>query len=208
MASNKRVAIRNHSAEANLFARRTFFAFLGVIALLLILFSNIYDLEITSYEKYQTRSNSNRIKLLPVAPNRGLIYDRNGVLLAENKPVYSLEIIAEQTTDLKKHIIEISNLLEISEEKQQKLFKALKSKRRFKPIELHSRLSAQQVALFSVNQHRFPGFFIDARLKRYYPFGDLTTHSLGYVARINRKDSIRLTEQGLAEDYAATRNID
>ena len=207
MASNKRVAIRNHSAEANLFARRTFFAFLGVIALLLILFSNIYDLEITSYEKYQTRSNSNRIKLLPVAPNRGLIYDRNGVLLAENKPVYSLEIIAEQTTDLKKHIIEISNLLEISEEKQQKLFKALKSKRRFKPIELHSRLSAQQVALFSVNQHRFPGFFIDARLKRYYPFGDLTTHSLGYVARINRKDSIRLTEQGLAEDYAATRNI-
>ncbi|MBA6305086.1 penicillin-binding protein 2 [Colwellia sp. MB02u-14] len=207
MASNKRVAIRNHSAEANLFARRTFIAFVGILVLLLILFSNIYDLEINSYEKYQTRSNSNRIKLLPVAPNRGIIYDRNGVLLADNKPVYSLEIIAEQTTDLKKHIAEISELLDISEEKQQKLFKALKSKRRFKPIELHSRLSAQQVALFSVNQHRFPGFFIDARLKRYYPFGDLTTHSLGYVARINRKDSIRLDEQNLAEDYAATRNI-
>jgi len=207
VASNKRVAIRNHSAEANLFARRTFIAFVGVIVLLLILFSNIYDLEINSYEKYQTRSNSNRIKLLPVAPNRGLIYDRNGVLLAENKPVYSLEIIAEQTTDLEKHIVEISDLLDISEEKQKKLFKALKSKRRFKPIELHSRLSAQQVALFSVNQHRFPGFFIDARLKRYYPFGDLTTHSLGYVARINRKDSISLAEKNLSEDYAATRNI-
>ncbi|MFT6900834.1 MAG: penicillin-binding protein 2 [Colwellia sp.] len=207
MASNKRVAIRNHSAEANLFARRTFIAFVGMLVLLLILFSNIYDLEINSYEKYQTRSNSNRIKLLPVAPNRGIIYDRNGVLLADNKPVYSLEVIAEQTTDLKKHIAEVSELLDISEEKQQKLFKALKSKRRFKPVELHSRLSAQQVALFSVNQHRFPGFFIDARLKRYYPFGDLTTHSLGYVARINRKDSIRLDEQNLAEDYAATRNI-
>jgi penicillin-binding protein 2 len=207
MASNKRVAIRNHSAEANLFARRTFIAFVGILVLLLILFSNIYDLEINSYEKYQTRSNSNRIKLLPVAPNRGLIYDRNGVLLADNKPVYSLEIIAEQTTELEKHIAEVSELLDISEEKQQKLFKALKSKRRFKPVELHSRLSAQQVALFSVNQHRFPGFFIDARLKRYYPFGDLTTHSLGYVARINSKDSIRLDEQNLAEDYAATRNI-
>jgi penicillin-binding protein 2 len=207
VASNKRVAIRNHSAEANLFARRTFIAFIGVMVLLLILFSNIYDLEVNSYEKYQTRSNSNRIKLLPVAPNRGLIYDRNGVLLAENKPVYSLEVIAEQATDLKKHIVEISELLEISGEKQQKLFKALKSKRRFKPIELHSRLSAQQVALFSVNQHRFPGFFIDARLKRHYPFGDLTTHSLGYVARINNRDSIRLEEQNLAEDYAATRNI-
>jgi penicillin-binding protein 2 len=207
LASNKRIAIRNHSAEANLFARRTFIAFIGVLVLLLILFSNIYDLEINSYEKYQTRSNSNRIKLLPVAPNRGLIYDRNGVLLAENKPVYSLEIIAEQTTELEKHIIEVSNLLDISEDKQKKLFKALKSKRRFKPIELHSRLSAQQVALFSVNQHRFPGFFIDARLKRYYPFGDLTTHSLGYVARINSKDSIRLAEENLSEDYAATRNI-
>jgi penicillin-binding protein 2 len=207
MASNKRVAIRNHSAEANLFARRTFIAFVGIMGMLLVLLSNIYDLEISSYEKYQTRSNSNRIKILPVPPNRGLIYDRNGVLLAENKPVYSLEVIAEQATDLKKHIAEVSELLEISEEKQQKLFKALKRNRRFKPIELHSRLSAQQVALFSVNQHRFPGFFIDARLKRYYPFGDLTTHSLGYVARINSKDSIRLAEQNLAEDYAATRNI-
>ncbi|MBA6382776.1 penicillin-binding protein 2 [Colwellia sp. BRX10-6] len=207
MASNKRVAIRNHSAEANLFARRTFIAFIGILALLLTLISNIYELEINSYEKYQTRSNSNRIKLLPVAPNRGLIYDRNGILLADNKPVYSLEVIAEQTVDLKKHIVEVSELLDISEEKQQKLFEALKSKRRFKPVELHSRLSAQQVALFSVNQHKFPGFFIDARLKRYYPFGDLTTHSLGYVARINLKDSIRLAEEDLDEDYAATRNI-
>jgi len=207
MASNKRVAIRNHSAEANLFARRTFIAFIGIMVMLLILLSNIYDLEINSYEKYQTRSNSNRIKLLPVAPNRGLIYDRNGVLLAENKPIYSLEIIAEQTTDLQKHIAEVSELLEISEEKQQKVFQSLKRNRRFKSIELHSRLSAQQVALFSVNQHRFPGFFIDARLKRYYPFGDLTTHSLGYVARINSRDSIRLAEKNLSEDYAATRNI-
>jgi penicillin-binding protein 2 len=207
MASNKRVAIRNHSAEANLFARRTFIAFIGILALLLTLISNIYELEINSYEKYQTRSNSNRIKLLPVAPNRGLIYDRNGILLADNKPVYSLEVIAEQTVDLKKHIVEVSELLDISEEKQQKLFEALKSKRRFKPVELHSRLSAQQVALFSVNQHKFPGFFIDARLKRYYPFGDLTTHSLGYVARINLKDSIRLAEENLDENYAATRNI-
>ena len=107
MASNKRVAIPNHSAEANLFARRTFIAFIGILALLLTLISNIYELEINSYEKYQTRSNSNRIKLLPVAPNRGLIYDRNGILLADNKPVYSLEVIAEQTVDLKKHIVSL-----------------------------------------------------------------------------------------------------
>jgi penicillin-binding protein 2 len=207
MAPKKRVAIRNHSAEANLFARRAFITFVGVLVLSIILFSNIYDLEINSYKKYQTRSNSNRIKLLPVAPNRGLIYDRNGVLLADNKPVYSLEVIPEQVDDITTSLNEISQLLDISQEKQNKLLKAIKSKRRFKPIELSSRLSEQQVSLFSVNQHKFPGFFIDARLKRYYPFADLTTHSLGYVARINRKDSIKLEKEGLSENYAATRNI-
>lgn len=207
MALVKRVAIRNHSAEANLFARRTFITFIGVFVLLLVLFSNIYNLEINSYQKYQTRSNSNRIKLLPVAPNRGLIYDRNGVLLADNKPVYSLEVIPEQVDDIKASVAELGELLDISQEKQNKLLKALRSKRRFKPLELHPRLSDQQVSLFSVNQHKFPGFFIDARLKRYYPFADLTTHSLGYVARINRRDSIKLEQQGLADNYAATRNI-
>ncbi|GAA5138841.1 penicillin-binding protein 2 [Thalassotalea piscium] len=205
--ARKRVSIRNHTAEANLFARRAFYALMGVMAMLLIMFYNVFQLEVVSYEKYKTRSNSNRIKLLPVAPNRGLIYDRNGVLLADNKPVYSLEIIPEQVTDLAKTIKEVSLLLDISEERQQKVFQSLKSKRRFKPIEIKSRLSEQQVAIFSVNQHKFPGVFIDARLKRYYPFGDLTTHSLGYVARINRRDEIKLEEQGKAENYAATRNI-
>ncbi|WP_206484593.1 penicillin-binding protein 2 [Thalassotalea sp. G2M2-11] len=207
MRKNKRVVIRNHSAEANLFARRAFIAFLGVCTLILILFNNIYELEISSYEKYQTRSNSNRIKLLPVAPNRGLIYDRNNVLLAENKAIYSIEIIPEQVKDLEKTITEVSELLDISKEKQEKLFKSLRSKRRFKPIELQSRLSEQQVAMFSVNQHKFPGVFIDARLKRYYPFADLTTHSIGYVARINGHDAIMLEEQNKTENYAATRNI-
>ena len=207
MAPKKRVAIRNHSAEANLFARRTFITFVAVIILSLVLFSNIYNLEVNSYQKYQTRSNSNRIKLLPVAPNRGLIYDRNGVLLADNTPVYSLEVIPEQVDDIEKRLAEVSQLLDISQERQDKLLTALKSKRRFKPLELYSRLSEQQVSLFSVNQHNFPGFFIDARLKRYYPFADLTTHSLGYVARINRRDSLALEKQGLAENYAATRNI-
>ena len=205
--ATKRVSIRNHTAEANLFARRAFFTLLGVLAMLLTLFYNAFQLEIVAYEKYKTRSNSNRIKLLPVAPNRGLIYDRNGVLLAENKPVYSLEIIAEQVPNLTKTIEDLSLLLDISKERQQKVFKSLKSKRRFKPIEIKSRLSEHQVALFSVNQHKFPGVFIDARLKRYYPFSDLTTHSLGYVARINRRDEIKLEEQGKSENYAATRNI-
>ena len=205
--SPRRIVIRNQSAEANLFARRTFIAFAGVVLVILVLFGNVFNLQVESFEKYQTRSNSNRIKLLPVAPNRGLIYDRNGVLLADNKPVYSLEVIAEDVDDIKASIEQVSLLLSISPERQAKFFKSMKSKRRFKPVELHSRLSDQQVALFSVNQHKFPGVFVSARLKRYYPFSDLTTHNLGYVARINRKDANKLEREGKSENYAATYGI-
>ena len=205
--SPRRVIIRNHSAEANLFARRTFIAFVGVLLLLLILFSNVYTLQVDSFEKYQTRSNSNRIKLLPVAPNRGLIYDRNGIILADNKPVYSLAVIPEEVENLKANIQELSKLLDISADRQEIFFKAVKGKRRFKQIELQPRLSEQQVALFSVNQHKFPGIFVDARLKRYYPFSELTTHNLGYVARINRKDANKLKREGKFENYAATHGI-
>jgi len=205
--AKRRITMRNHSAEANLFARRTFIIFMGVLVLILILFNNIYSLQINSFEKYQTRSNSNRIKLLPVAPNRGLIYDRNGVILADNKPVYSLAVIPEQTENLQKSIDEISTLLNISDDRKKSFFKSVKRKRRFKQIELHPRLSEQQAALFSVNQHKFPGIFVDARLKRYYPFGQLTTHNLGYVARINRKDANQLELDGKSENYAATHGI-
>ena len=207
MAGPRRVTIRNKSAEANLFARRAFITFVGVIVMVLILFSNIYNLEINSFDKYQTRSNSNRIKLLPVAPNRGLIFDRNGVILADNKAIYSLEIIPEDVEDIRKTVTDVSTLLGISVDRQKKFFTRIRGNRRFKPIELKSRLSDQQVALFSVNQHKFPGVFIDARLKRYYPFGELTTHNIGYVARINQKDLQKLSRDNKSENYAATREI-
>ena len=199
-----RATIRNHTAESNLFTRRAFIAFFGVLFLLLVLLSNVYFLQVSSYEKYQTRSNSNRIKLLPVAPNRGLIFDRNGVLLADNKPVFNLSVIPEDVNALKESIENVSELLGISDERQDKFFKSVKRKRRFKQIELQPRLTPQQVALFSVNQHKFPGIFVDARLKRFYPFADLTTHNLGYVARINRKDVQKLEREGNIENYAAT----
>ncbi len=207
MASSRRVILRNKTAEANLFARRTFITLAGVLTMVLILFSNIYNLQVSSFEKYQTQSNSNRIKLLPVAPNRGLIYDRNGILLADNKAIYSLEIIPEDVKDIKNTIADVSLLLGISIERQKKFFDDIHGHRRFKPVELQSRLSDQQVALFSVNQHKYPGVYIDARLKRYYPFAELTTHNIGYVARINQKDLKKLKRDNKSENYAATREI-
>lgn len=202
-----RIPIRDHTAEANLFARRSFIAILIVLAMLLLIVSNLYSLQITNYESYQTRSNGNRIKVLPVAPNRGLVYDRNGILLAENRPVFSLELIPEQIDDLDTTLAEISDLLGFAQDRVEDFKDDLKRQRRFKPVTLKRNLNADEVALFSAHQHRFPGAFIDARLSRHYPYADALTHMLGYVARINKKDLQKLSEAGLEEQYAATHDI-
>ena len=207
MAPLKNTPIRDRQAEAALIYRRAVFALLIVVIMLVILISNLYRLQVTRYESYSTRSDDNRIRILPVAPNRGLIYDRNGVLLADNRPVYSLELVPELVKDLKSTVAELSQLLNIDEEKQKKFLEALKVSRRFKKIPLKENLSEDEVALYSVNQHRFPGAYIEARLKRFYPFGDTLTHAVGYVAKINKKDLEQLDQDDKSANYKATRDI-
>lgn len=203
----KRIAIKDHTAEANLFARRSVISLLVILMMLVMVLSNLYYLQVKRHEDYQTRSNGNRIKVLPVAPNRGLIYDRNGVLLAENRPVFSLEVIPEKVTNLEKTLGLLSVLLDIDEDEVTEFYREIKRQRRFKPVALRKRLSPEEVALFSASQHKFPGVTVEARLTRYYPFNKTLTHVLGYVARINKKDLESLTEGGLEANYAATHYI-
>ncbi|MDP4983900.1 penicillin-binding protein 2 [Pseudoalteromonas tunicata] len=202
-----RQAIRDHSAEANLFARRAFVAFFFVLILIAVLFANIYRLQIISHTSYQTRSNDNRIKLVPIAPNRGLIYDRYGTILAENKPVFNLEVIPEEVEDIPAALAKLSKVLPISESEQEKFLAEIKQQRRFKSQVLKARLTEEEVAIFSVHQHNFPGFSIEARLARHYPFGDTLTHALGYVAKLNKKELNQLTQDGQETNYRATRDI-
>jgi penicillin-binding protein 2 len=200
--------IRDHTAEANLFARRAFVSMLFVITLMSLLFYNLYDLQVNQYETYQTQSNGNRIRVVPVAPNRGLIYDRNGVILAENRPVFSLELIPEDVDDLDATLAEIGELMSITPAEFKRFERERKQQsRRFKPVALRRQLTHDEVALFSASQHRFPGVSIQARLSRYYPFKDTLTHMLGYVARINKRDQQKLEDEGLAADYKATHDI-
>ncbi|TMO26906.1 penicillin-binding protein 2 [Pseudoalteromonas sp. S4741] len=203
----RRPTIRDHSAEANLFARRAFVGFIFILALVAILLSNLYTIQVDDHQDYQTRSNDNRIKVIPIAPNRGLIYDRNGVLLAENKPVYNLEVIPEEVDDLTASLKSISKIIEITEQQQTDFIDDIKHTRRFKSQVLKARLNENEVAMFSVNQHKFPGFSIEARLARYYPFGDTLTHALGYVAKLNRKELNKLEQQDEATNYRATHDI-
>lgn len=207
LARKNRVTMRDHSAEANLFARRSFVAFVFIALCMAALLSNLYQLQVVRHQEYQTRSNDNRIKVIPIAPNRGLIYDRNGVLLADNVPVYSLEIIPEKAGDLAKTVAELAELFSLDQEAVDDFLQQAKFKRRFTSLPLINNLSEQQVALFSVNQHKFPGASVEARLARYYPQGDLFTHALGYVGKINLKELQKLDEENKSANYEATRDI-
>ena len=202
-----RQTIRDHTAEANLFARRAFWCALIVFGLMAMLLINFYDLQVNQHVKYQTQSNDNRIKVLPVAPNRGLIYDRNGVILAENKAVFSLEIIPEEVDDLDETLSMLVNLMGITPVEIAQFEKNKRRQRRFKPVSIRHQLNHEEVALFSANQHRFSGVDIHARLSRYYPFKDTLTHMLGYVSRINKKDVAKLKSLGSEANYAATHDI-
>lgn len=199
-----RILIKDHLAEANLFARRAFIGLFVVCVMVAMVLTNLYYLQISRFEDYQTRANGNRIKVLPVPPNRGLIYDRNGILLAENRPVFSLKVIPEEIDELELTINKLSTLLNIDEEDVNDFYKDLKGNRRFKPVNLIDRLKPKELALFSARQHKYPGISVEARLARYYPYASALTHVLGYVAKINKKDLQKLTEAGFEANYAAT----
>ena len=203
----RRQAIRDHTAEANLFSRRALISAVFVIALMTLILVNLYNLQVHQFEDYQTRSNGNRIKILPVAPNRGLIYDRNGVLLAENKPVFSLEIVPEQVDDLEATLNLLKTIMDLSDEEIEAFRNERKKLRRFKPVPIRNQLNHDEVALFSANQHKFKGVNINARLSRSYPYKDSLTHVLGYVSRINKRDIERLEQNAEDANYAATHDI-
>lgn len=203
----KRSPIRDHQAESSLFFRRAIVAFGGIVLLVIVLLLNLYHIQVQDHDDYITRSNDNRIKIVPVAPNRGLIFDRNGKLLAENRPVYALEITPEQVKDIPGTIAGLQELLPISESEINAFERDKKRTRRFNAVTLKNQLTEEEVAVFSANQHKFPGVEIKGYLKRYYPYGDALTHVLGYVAKINDKDINRLDREGVLNNYKATRDI-
>jgi len=202
-----RTQIRDYHAESALFSRRAIVAFFGIVTLMGALLLNLYNIQVNQYQDYKTRSNDNRIKVVPIAPNRGLIYDRNGALLAENRPVFSLELTPEKIKNIDETITKLQTILTITPERIASFHKERRRTRRFKSVPLLNQLTQEQVAKFSVNQHKFPGVEVSATLKRYYPYGSALTHVIGYVSRINDRDLQRLEMEDKAANYQATRDI-
>ncbi|WP_339386962.1 penicillin-binding protein 2 [Vibrio caribbeanicus] len=203
----KRSRIRDYQEEARLFRSRAMVAFVGIITLVGLLVTNLYNIQINQYNDYKTRSNDNRIKIVPIAPNRGLIYDRNERILAENRPVFSLEVTPEKVKDMDDTIRRLQNFLTITPEQIERFNKERRQTRRFNSIPILSQLTEEQAAKFSVQQHNFKGVAINASLKRHYPYGDVLTHVIGYVSRINDKDMKRLIREEQDSNYQATRDI-
>lgn len=195
--------VSDHSYEAHIFKFRAIVA--AIICLLLLggLLFRLTWLQIIDYDRFADLSEHNRIRLMELPPTRGLIYDRNGVILAENKATFHLEITPEQVEDMEATLTGLAEIVTISESEIERFREQLKVRRAFQQIALRTRLSEEEVAQLVVNRHRFPGVEINARLSRYYPQGALTAHVVGYVGRISERE-LAVIDEG---NYRGTTHI-
>lgn len=179
---------KDHLRETHLFQRRLLITAIISILLLVVLLSRLFYLQVINHDYYSTRSEENRLDFVALAPIRGLIYDRNGVLLAQNLPSFTLQIVPEHVEDLENTLADLGKLISITDA-DIALFKGLlKEKRRFEGIPLRTRLNDVERAKISVNLDRLPGVEIAAELTRNYPLGKLASHAIGYVGRINERE--------------------
>lgn len=199
----KEFTLKDQEHESRLVARRVYFAGFIILMLVIMLISRIFYLTVLQHDHFTTLSKSNRVKITPIPPIRGLIYSRDGVILAENKPTFSLEVIPEQIDDVDKLIGQLKEIIIIEDNDIERFKNSLKKKRRFENVPLRLNLNEEEVALFAVNRHQFPGVDVVAGLNRYYPLGDELVHAIGYVARIDEDDVKHLNES----KYSGTTHI-
>lgn len=201
MRLTRRPRIKNLRAEAAQFRRRAVVAGVLVALALFGLAFGYFRLQVLQHEEYQLRSEANRIKPRPIVPARGLIYDRNGRLLADNVPAYRLELVPEQVGNLEATLQGLAELVELDEEDIARFHETRRATRAFRPIPLKLRLTEAELSRLAVNRHRFPGVEVVPYLIRRYPYGELFSHVIGYVGRVDAAD---LQAMGDSRDAART----
>lgn len=188
------VALKDPYLESRIYGVRTVVIGILVLACLGILLARYFSLQITQYDVYRTESDHNRVQLQSLPPKRGLILDRNGVLLAENRPSYVLSLVVERVPELDAALQTLRELVSVSGSDIDKFRKRLRRRRPYDAVPLHFKLSEEERALLAVNRYRLPGVVVDAQLVRHYPRGTLFSHALGYVGRINEQEQAGLDE--------------
>jgi penicillin-binding protein 2 len=197
----KHVEFKNHQREIFHFQFRLVVGIGFVSVLLAILLLRFFYLQVVRHGYYQTLSESNRIAIVPIVPNRGLILDRNGVVLARNYSGYTLEINQNNTPDIEATIKNLSTLVAITNKDRRRFNKLLAESHNFETLVIRNRLSDEEVARFAAQQYRFPGVEIKARLFRDYPLGKMTSHLIGYIGRINDDEVNQLEANDQAANY-------
>ena len=199
--------LKNYQNELHNFRVRLTVLGLFVLVAFSILAARFYFLQINRYDYYQTLAENNRISIVPIAPNRGLITDRNGVVLAHNFFVYTLEITPSKIADLDETIAQLAELVEVSAV-DLKRFKKLKAQSHsFESVPLRTHLNEVEAARFAANRYRFPGVEIKSRLFRHYPQGKMGAHMISYIGRINDKDLAKLAKSEVLSNYKGSDHI-
>ena len=196
--------LKNHQRELYHFQLRIGLAGIAVAAAFALLAARFVYLQVVQYDFYHTKAEDNRISIVPIAPNRGLILDRNGVVLARNFSAYTLEIMPGRARDIERTLSELTEVIDIQPKDRARFRKLLHELRNAESIPIRTRLSDEEVARFAANRYRFPGVEIKARLFRQYPHGELASHVIGYIGRINQAEQEKLEEDGLAANYRGT----
>ncbi|TDV50362.1 peptidoglycan glycosyltransferase /cell elongation-specific peptidoglycan D,D-transpeptidase [Pseudomonas graminis] len=198
------IPLKDHEKETRLVNKRLIACAVFVAMLSVALVCRMYFLQVTEFAYHSTISENNRVHVLPIPPERGLIFDRNGVILADNRPSFNLTMTRERAGDWKAVIDELMQILNLPDEDRIIFDKAMKnSPHRFVPVTLLYELTEEQIALLAVNQFRLPGLDVEAQFVRHYPLAEHFAHSIGYVGRINEKEATQLDQV----EYRGTQSI-
>jgi penicillin-binding protein 2 len=196
--------LKNYESELRAFQLRLGFAGFVVLAAFGLLLARFIWLQVLQHDAYRAKAEENRISVVPVAPSRGLILDRNGEVLARNYLAYTLEIFPAQVRDLEATIAELAEYVDIQARDRARFRKLLQETRNAESMPIRTRLTEEEVARIAANRWRFTGVDIRARLFRQYPHGEVASHVLGYIGRVTTRDQERLEELGDAANYRGT----
>src|SRR5260221_12939368 len=200
-------ALRDQQRELTVFRNRLMLAGLAIILAFAVLLGRFTWLQVVQRAYYHTLAEANRISVAPVVPNRGIILDRNGEVLAANYSAYTLEITPSKVASVESAIDELATIIDVSAMDRRRFKKLQEESTNFESLPIRTRLTEEEVARFAVNRFRFPGFEIKARLFRSYPQGEVASHAIGYIGRINDADVKRIDEQNLTAHYKGTDHI-
>ena len=187
--------LRNVELELDRFRTRVLVAAGFVLFAFGLLAARLVWLQVYRHDELQTQAENNRIAVVPIVPNRGLIIDRNGVVLANNYSAYTIEITAAKVPNLEATIDQLSEVVDITPRDRRRFKKLLDESKSFEALPIRTKLTDEEVARFTAQRYRFPGVEVKARLFRHYPYGEMASHVLGYIGRINQKEKEAIDEQ-------------